>query len=136
MHCCSFRFIHERCSFNFLTDNSNLRRGYGKIHDVMECFFFYWASFAHIYYKKEKLGDSPVLFFPFVLTGGKRLHVFYDLHQMVNYFYPSSFFLDTIREIDKKSLSMHCLKGQKINFMGQILIMDTLSERHIWRKDM
>lgn len=98
--------------------------------------FFIGHLFAHIYYKKEKLGDSPILFFPFVLTGGKRLHVFYDLHQMVNYFYPSSFFLDTIREIDKKSLSMHCLKGQKINFMGQILIMDTLSERHIWRKDM
>ena len=54
--------------------------------------FFVGHLSAHIYYKKEGLGDSLVLIFPFVFRRGKSLHLFYDLFQMANYFYPSKFF--------------------------------------------
>ena len=54
--------------------------------------FFVGHLSAHIYYKKECLGDSPVLIFPFLIRRGKSLHLFYDLFQMANYFYPSKFF--------------------------------------------
>lgn len=99
--------------------------------------FFVGHLSAHIYYKKEGLGDSPVVFFPFVFSDGKSSHLFYDLYQMANYFYPSEFFLDNRCALDKDKLTTQCLKGQKANFAGQIIFWSLytvlwLTEKNIW----
>lgn len=56
---------------------------------------------------------------------------------MANYFYPSEFFLDDSKVLDKDKLTIQCLEGQKANFAGQLSFWSLytvlwLKEKNIW----
>ncbi len=83
--------------------------------------FFVGHLSAHIYYKKEGLGDSPVLIFSICDSQREKSAFILQFVSNGKLFLSFQIFLDDSRALDKDKLTKQCLKGQKANFAGQLV---------------